>query len=170
MFNFVRFLKNRLDLNCSYVEFLLLFQDELNNYVSIHNEEQIRIDITKTLNSNYADADLYDLKNKLEILFIFKDYIQQKRSLEQLSEQQLVEKLISLESYLLTQENNIDSQVLNLSSIASKDLGLMEIGFREVRKDYQRLFVFKHLKRDILNQLKLLNSPLAQLAYIFSDF
>lgn len=166
--NWKIFLKNRLELNLSYLEFVMCEDDTLAEFISITNEESVRAEIIRLLNTNYSDLDLYDWKNKLEMIIMLKDYNQQKQGLINYSEPDLVEKLLQIESHILIQNQYIEDMVNNLSKF--KDLGLIEISFRDLRRDYQNLYVYKQLKRSILQSLKDKGSALAQLAFIFSDF
>lgn len=60
--NWKIFLKNRLELNLSYLEFVMCEDETLEEFISITNEESVRAEIIRLLNTNYSDLDLYDWK------------------------------------------------------------------------------------------------------------
>lgn len=166
--NYLQFYKNRLELNLCLVEVLLMDEELFNDYVTNDNRSKLEAEILKLLNTNYQDAELYDLKNKLEIIGMLQEFKQDCQKIKNYQEDELIEYIVQLEKYIRNQHAYIEEQTYLISSRERFDV--MEIMFRNIRKDYQHLYIVKAVKKQALDYLKSFNSPKSKLAYIFSDF
>lgn len=164
--NWYNLYKNRLVLAGSWVE-LMTWSERLQDFISFEHEEKLRMDILKKLNTNYSDQELPELRNQLEVLFLLKEFNHHQVQLIYLSESALVEKVSSIGMFITQLEQGIEDR---LQQILNLDLGLRELCFEDLKKEYQKLLIFKSLKRKILIQLKQMDSPLANLAHLFNDF
>jgi flagellar biosynthesis chaperone FliJ len=166
--NWYNLYKNRLVLAGSWVENVAFSGDLLKNYISFEHEEALRMEILQRLNTNYSDRELYDLKNQLDVLFLLKDFNYHQLQIKNLSETALVEKVGNIGTFVIQLEQGIEDRLQQIISLA--DMSLMEMCFHDLKKEYQKLLIFKALKSKILSQLVVYNSPLAQLAHLFNDF
>lgn len=166
--NYLQFYKNRLELNLCLVEVLLMDEELFNDYVNMDNRSKLEAEILKLLNTNYQDGELYDLKNKLEIISMLQEFKEDCQKIKNYQEDELIEYILQLEKYIRNQHSYIEEQTLLIS--ARERFDIMEIMFRNIRKDYQHLYVVKAIKKQALAYLKSFNSPKSKLAYIFSDF
>lgn len=166
--NWYNLYKHRLSLAGNWVENIAYSDELLKNYISYNNEESLRMEILQRLHTSYSDRELYELKNQLEVLFMLKDFNSHQAQLISLSESALVEKVGSIGVFVVQMEQGIEDRLSQMTALG--DLNMMEMFFDDLKKEYQKLLIFKALKGEILRQLMAYNSPLAQLAHLFNDF
>lgn len=150
------------------IELMIDDEDFSSHYISFENREKLQKEVLHLLNTNYQDADLHDLQNKLEMINMFQNYQTDLAKISRYNEEELIDQIIHLEQHIRNKSYYVEEQTVIIST--SNRFDLMEISFRLLRKDYQELRLVKELKKRLVQTLKNFDSPKSKLAYIFSDF
>lgn len=158
------FYKVRLDLNLSIVEHLLVNEEFAQHMISYKNQEKIRAEIHKLMSVSYSDLELHELQNKLEIIALFEEYQRNVKKFLVLEEKEYIDQIIVIDKFIKRQTQSLEDKVEEVTQLS---LSAMEMGFRIIRKDYQELFLFKELKKLLVQNLTKFDSPQSRLAYIF---
>lgn len=165
--NWLVFLQSRLELSLTIIDFMLTNQKFADEFISPQNKEKIQQDISKILNTNYQDPELYELSNKLEIIGMYEFFLLQKKMMEEYDEDTIIDKIHELDLVISSQQYFISEQ---LSKISERNLSVIEIVFRNLKKDFQQVRFNKELKKELVKSLFKFNSAKSKLAIILNNF
>lgn len=123
----------------------------MNSFITEHNYDEITKQIMKKVNARDLDSEVYEMKNKLEIITMLQMYHRNITTISHYSSSHLVEELESMDIFLSNYSKVIDQKISEWISI--QDVAISEITFREMRKEYQELYIFKRFQQEIINNL-----------------